>query len=310
MRSFNYISGATMLMLVVLAAPLPCFSQTTTEGQLPSLPAAVPDAQLPATTINAIPPVTVSPTNAEPATPENVPYIAMPAVPKGSRFSFGDSDVSILFLPSQTQVMKQALTNYESRPVRAAPTEKALEPTLTLDVVAAPNITEPEKYPVFYLSSIVYHGPGDWSLWLSGHKITSVKNLTDVTVTSVSADRASFVWKPAYAEALTLRMQNKTFAATDKVKNRLAANQSSSYSENNGQVSFTLKTNQTFAVGYFNTFEGYIESPKLEAALPVSAASSAPAASSVPAAVPNLPNGLDDVLKQKTVYDVIKAKGE
>ena len=353
MRALGPNGFKMLLVFMLVTPASYGLAQTTTQGALPAISAASsPGAMPPQAPVNATvtptiaataampltgtQPSTVSTTPAEsavgglPATPTN----AAPAVPvtpatvgatigaiindnaassSPAHFSFGDSDVSILFLPAQTQVMKQALTNFESRPVRATLVEKAKEPTLKLDVVAVEpqHVSEPTKYPVFYLSSIVYHGPNDWSLWLSGHKITSAKNATDVTVSGVSADQASFSWTPAYTEAMTLRKQHKTFASTDKVKNRLAAIQSGIYDEKSGKVTFHLKTNQSFVAGYFSTFEGYMESPTLEPALPPG--TPVPVPVPLAGAAPNTPhpdNNLDEVIQQKTISDVIKAKGE
>ncbi len=302
-----------------VAAPLP--SAPTPPATATAAPAALPvastaaktpspaataaaDVNLPAT---QQPATTAAPADSSIASviPSLVGDGASSAASANTHFSFGDSDVSILFLPSQTQVMKQALINFESRPVHTATVEKTKEPTLKLDVIAEPHVNEPEKYPVYYLSSIVYHSPSDWSIWLSGHKITSAKNNTELKVTGISSDQATFSWTPGYSEALTLRKQHKSFAETDKVKHRLAATQISSYNENTGTVTFTLRPNQTFAVGYFSTFEGFMESPKLELALPAAV----PVVPIVPAAPPQAPpESMDMPLKAKTIADVLHSR--
>ena len=245
-------------------------------GVVPTALPTAPVADRGSVPAGAVPAPTAEPTAAPAAVPTAVPaaitsadVVAGASISTPTRFSFGDSDLSILFLPEQIQAMKQGLTSFESHPARAASPEK--EVTLNLDDAAQPHSIEPKEYPVFYLSSIVYHSAGDWSLWLSGHKMTSAKNTTDIKVKSISSEQATFVWTPEYSELLKQRKENKTFANTDKVKHRLAAIQSFSYDEKAGELTFTLRPNQTFAVGYFSLFEGYMETPKMDPALPTSA---------------------------------------
>jgi hypothetical protein len=184
------------------------------------------------------------------------------------KFSYGDSNLSVLFLPNQIDRMKQSIRTFETSSKDAKPTT-FIAPT---PVVEAPveKIIEPADYPVFYLSSIAFDGPNDWAIWMGGQKITSRRNDTDVTVLRVSPDSATFSWQPTYKEAIERRRAADLFAATDEVKNKLASVQSASQDEN-GSVIFTLRQNQAFAVGYFKTFEGFVKSPKLD---PISVAGS------------------------------------
>lgn len=178
------------------------------------------------------------------------------AVPE-KLFSYGNSKISLLFLPAQVERMKDSIRVFESVSHEAKPVFSAPEPVLQV----AEKITEPKDYPVFYLSSIAYDTPGDWSLWVSGHKITSRKNNTDLKVVSVTRDSASFVWTPSYLTAINRRRESEQFAPTDAVKNKLAAVQNIRQEEGGGPIAFTLRQNQTFAIGYFSIFEGYMDTP-------------------------------------------------
>lgn len=183
-----------------------------------------------------------------------------PAAPEKKDFSYGDSDLSILFLPTQIERMKSAIRSYESishdtvAPVPMAPTD--VSSTVS-------EIKEPLVYPVFYLASIVYHSPNDWSLWMSGRKITSGKNETDVSVLSISPNSATFIWRPSYSDTLLRRDRAAAYADATAYKNRLATSQSASLDKETGSIKFTLRENQTFVVGYFKIFEGFVESPGL-----------------------------------------------
>lgn len=178
-------------------------------------------------------------------------------------FSFGTSDYSILFLPTQVQRMKQEISAYESTGKSTA--LSVVVPDRNVAAVVEEKIVEPDTYPVFFLSSIVYETPNDWSIWMGGEKITSRKNDTEVTVLEVTRDSATFQWKPSYKIAITQRRDGEKFASVDLVNNKLATNQRVSYNSQAGAITFTLRQNQTFAAGYFKIFEGFVPSPKLEA---------------------------------------------
>jgi hypothetical protein len=189
--------------------------------------------------------------------------------------------------------MKEAVRSFEdSGATSQAPAP--VVPEVAAAAVPEPPIEDPLTMPVFYLASIAYDGPGDWSVWISGYKITSRKNDTDVNVIDVSPESVTFQWTPGFTKALLRRHHDKLFAPTDKVKNKLAALQRYSVNETTGTVTFTLKQNQSFAVGYFRVFEGYIDAPTL-AALPV--APPVAAATPVAASQPNgQPPGFDNGL--------------
>lgn len=178
--------------------------------------------------------------------------------------SMGNSRISVFMTPIEFKAMEDTLRIYETR----ASDVGNVAPELDLGLEPEPEqeqiiLTEPDLYPVFYLSSIVYNSPKDWSVWVSGHKITSQRNPTNLNVVSVSAERATFMWAPIYAEQIALRQKDNLFAPVDALKHRLAKAAPFSFDSAVGNVSFTLKANQSFAPAYMNIFEGYIESPKL-----------------------------------------------
>lgn len=252
-----------------------------------SLP-ALPDKQ------QVMPPVTegVPAANAT----ENPPAVgaAAEAIPPDQagvppkEFSYGKSNLSILFLPSQMLRMKEAIRTYESTNKEEKPATFVAPEPIIKKVEA--KINEPESYPVFYLASIAYEQPGDWSIWISGHKITSRKNETDVSILGVSREGVTFMWQPDYATAILRRKQDNAFAAIAPVKHKLAASQPLSINES-GAVTFTLRPNQSFAVGYLSVFEGYVDSPKLQ---PIMTESS----SSIDMSI--LPSGIMSGLSQPT----------
>ena len=227
---------------------------------LPQTPAAVPGALPNAGVVEAGLP-SMPQQSKEQINKDIAPLLAGVKAPEEKQYSYGNSALSVLFLPLQIEKMKEATRAFENTnangPVFATPAQ----PT----PVAAPAIVEPKEYPVFYLSSVAYDTPADWSLWLSGHKITSRKNETDVKVINVTREGATFVWTPTYNSAISKRRTSGQFATTDVVKNKLAVNQSLSQNEDTGAVTFTLRQNQTFAVAYFSIFEGYMDTTPVPA---------------------------------------------
>lgn len=178
-------------------------------------------------------------------------------------YSYGIVNYSVFFTPKQIDHMKSAIRSYEDTPHETAAT--TFVAPVEVEKPAEVKIDEPQNYPVFYLASIAYDTPSDWSLWISGHKITSHRNDTDVKVIAVSRDSATFQWKPAYANAITQRRNGHSFADSEPVKNKLADAQNISFDDATGTTTFTLRQNQSFVVGYFKLFEGYIPTPKMEA---------------------------------------------
>lgn len=246
--------------------PLPptTLSQAGTNG-LPKLPgsAAVPTAPVAKVSSESV----VPNPNGLPAVPSPQPAVrqeaGIVAPPKSDQktYSYGKSSLSVLFLPTQIDRMRAGMKAYEDAHAPGNVVFSKVEPEKPVTVEE--KVKEPDNYPVFFLSSVVYHDPSDWSLWISGHKITSRKNDTDVNVLAVSREGATFSWKPSYADVIARRVEEKKIAAPDAVKNKLAVHQLVTQDPQTQAITFTLKQNQTFAVAYFRVFEGFMDSAAL-----------------------------------------------
>ncbi len=184
----------------------------------------------------------------------SAPKIALNKLPA----SMGGEQLSIFFTPDNIREMAEALHAYEG-----SPGTPVIAPQPTPVKQEQQEIEEPASYPVFYLSSIAFRANNDWSIWVSGRKITSRKNPTTLRILNVTANQVSFSWEPTYKEALAIRTKKDLFAPTGPVKNRLTKTPSYRYNELTGVITFTLKANQSLTVGYMNTFEGYMASPSL-----------------------------------------------
>lgn len=304
----------------ILAAPLayaaapPAFPPSSPTPSVPATAAPVePTAAItplaPAAVDPMLPPVASAPAAATVAAtppastaPDVAPVETSTAKPT-AKTSLGAAPISIFLSPAKLQALEEALYEYESHPGAAAKVDPALEAVFE----SKPKVEEPETYPVFYLSSIAYRAADDWTIWVSGHKITSRKNTTDITVISVSPTQASFMWKPTYSEALTTRKRDNKFAPLDAVKNKLTRPSSYNYDEQTGVTTFTLRPNQSFVTAYMNTFEGYIESPKLT---PLSTEADAAAKTkATPAAQTTSPPTIGGVPEQRTLMEKVSTPG-
>lgn len=253
MRSLS-LRGMTLLSAALVGGA--ALAQGALEpSQLPALPAAIPVPAAAAAPVTSAPATPPAPAGDLPPLPATAASIFPSAAPL---YSFGDANVSIFFLPEQVQKMKAALTAYEDERRRMGGGDEQVN----LSGIDSTPVADPGTYPVFYLSSIVYRTAGDWTVWVSGHKITPLKNDTDLTVVGVSPEQVTFDWKPTYAEALAMRSKRGLFAPTDAIKNRLVP-EAFHFDEPVGLIRFTLKANQSFAIGYFSMFEGYMDSPPL-----------------------------------------------
>ncbi len=254
----HYRTAQSMIVLLMVCsaaafaqvppAELPAGSPTTALGVSAAMPtgAATPTPALPSLSMLGA----MKSENAQPASGTKM-------------YSYGTSPISVFFMPVQVDHMKTAIRTYEDSSHDTA--TKFVAPQPVAEKVETVKIAEPADYPVFYLASIVYNAPGTWSLWVSGHKITSRKNNTDLTVLQVSPDSATFSWSPTYAPAIVQRHTSKQFAPTDPIKNRLLKTQQINLNDKGNAITFTLHPNQSFSAGYFSNFEGYVASPKMPA---------------------------------------------
>ncbi|PZP86602.1 MAG: hypothetical protein DI582_02360 [Azospirillum brasilense] len=250
------------------------------EVNVPSVPAqplppveqlapAEPAAAQPLPPVEPLPPeanATVAPPvdTGLPAVPEQ-PAPATPAPPPSvdmnEPFSYGEFPYSLMYSPNQIENMKRVLKTYE--------TKRRLPGAADIEVVEEerPQLVitpEPDAYPVFTLASIVYRARNDWSVWISGMRITPKTNDQTLKVVGIGPDMVRFVWKPEYVMAMKRRAEADMFAKTDAVKHKLTKPNTAMLDTQADQVMFTLKPNQTFAPGYMATFEGRVAAPTLE----------------------------------------------
>ncbi len=278
--------------------PMPgAVSAPADQSPAPALPPVSNDG-LPVNPAAVVAPTTPSPTGTRSSIASAIEAMAQKNIqpeaeaPQPKVYPYGRSNLSVLFLPAQIESMKQAIRSYEDKVKDSNATAAA--PAAPTPVEQAVVIPEPPSYPVFFLASIAFDSPSDWSLWVSGAKITPRKNDTDLSIVRVTPDSVTFSWMPSYNQAIKNRRTQSLFASTEPVKNKLASAQTADMDPITGKVTFTLRQNQSFVVGYFSAFEGFVEAPKLTPiTLPTSNPDGSVAApdGSVTAYNPNIPGG-------------------
>lgn len=189
------------------------------------------------------------------------------------RFSFGTFPFSLLFMPDQVTALQTVLKAVESQ--KTSPTTTAAGTATSEELapfLANPNvINEPSIYPVFYLSSVVYHDANDWVVWLANKRITPKNNNGELQVTSVTSQGVTFRWKPSYIGTLVRRKNEDKLTDATPVQNRLTVADSVTLNTVENAVSFSLKPNQSFSAAHLKTFEGKVNAsapPALVANIP------------------------------------------
>lgn len=233
--------------------PLPQASALP-DVQVPTVPTVVPADQ------TMLPIVPSQPAETSFAEVADAPSLT-PTIPLDAPFSYGAFSSTLMFAPSRIEAMKRVLNDYEmKRRMGTAGDIEVVEEQAPPPVI----VPEPDAYPVFTLGSIAYRARNDWTVWISGLRITPKTNDQEIRVVAVGPDRARFMWKPNYIDSLKRRVAENKIVNTDAVKHKATRPNTALLDAQTGQVYFSLKPNQSFAPGYMATFEGKIAAPTLE----------------------------------------------
>lgn len=122
----------------------------------------------------------------------------------------------------------------------------------------------PIEAPAFYLKSILYFSPDNWSLWLNNKKLSdnTDKTIENITLVDISHKQASFLWKnttidliyPDWKDLFTAIEDNK-YASPEK--NILV-------DASTGNITFILKPNQSLVSKTLEIVEGPAKSSSLD----------------------------------------------
>lgn len=176
--------------------------------------------------------------------------------------SYGTMKKSAIFPDSDIELMRTALDKSERIMAAGQMPSPEMETVQTPVEAAPPPQQLPDLlFPVYHVSSILYHSPGDWMVWLNGQRVTPKRNKGDVRVTGVSRDFVQLSWKPDNWEYRQQVWNDKTALAPEL--QRILAAQARTYVNVQGQtVSAVMRANQTWVTVNPIVVEG--KHPELE----------------------------------------------
>jgi hypothetical protein len=227
------------------------------------VPAPVPVAPpaLPPSPVVVSPPSPASPATISPPAPPPVPTVVVtkeqpiskPDEPQNS-LSIREPSLtkSIFFTQDQIIHIRDAIIAYEKfKSLQALNAQTHAKDFLSQLDDAKKNPAAAEKnflYPQFYLQSLVYHSPTDWSVQVNDRKITSESKVlpdTSLRVVSVNKNAVIFSWTPVDLSQVIEAWRKKHYPGVD-------------VDEGAGVVNFTLTVNQTFASYTMRIAEGKV----------------------------------------------------
>jgi hypothetical protein len=228
---------ARWLMLALAAA----LAAPAHAGDLPPNPVAVKSEDVPPEASSssvpgargvAMPEVTIAQPSINPAAP-----VGAPAGPVKS----------LLYTQSEIASINNALAVYASRGAGANVADEGKD--FLNQLQNAHGDRQVEKffvYPQFYLESLAYHTPSDWSVRINGRKLTqTVPKDEELHILAIDKEKTQVEWKPLNMQKVAAVWNNSPDSSIDVDLRR-------------GTVIFTLRHNQTFSSYVMRVLEGKV----------------------------------------------------
>ncbi|GEM_PF-6033928 len=256
-------------------------------------PVSVKAQDMPELDLLTTPNTSAVPVEAAPQTPSTTPPIpTTPAAtgdmqkqvslspqdaPVARPLSVGTFGSSIMYLPEDFANMIRILQAYEGSQTgpNLADTSFSDDDILSqiLDDAGETAAEEVEivPFPDYYVSSIVYRGPGNWAVWVNGESYTSRKPAGEaepLTIAGISREQVTLNWKPDNPQRAS-ELWEATKANPDKAfRHRSAKQVSIDYDNKANSFLVTMQPNQTFSPEKMDIMEGSIM-PQAAPAVPV-----------------------------------------
>ncbi len=119
---------------------------------------------------------------------------------------------------------------------------------------------EPEILPNFYLNSLIYEKPNQWTLWINRQRLSAGKPQNDklgITVKSVDNERVTIAWQPDNMVMAYQRWQQYQEGSENRRnRHREAQHANVQLNEEEGVFTVSLRPNQTFAAESMQVLEG------------------------------------------------------
>ncbi|PIR38465.1 MAG: hypothetical protein COV35_06775 [Alphaproteobacteria bacterium CG11_big_fil_rev_8_21_14_0_20_39_49] len=138
----------------------------------------------------------------------------------------------------------------DNRTRRAAPTTTTnVEP-----IIEVPQIERPKEAPAFYLSSILYLSPDNWSVWINGQKVSFGEGYNNVEIVKVTETEVTMIWRDSMIDYVSPGWKDKYNLMAD---DRFMSNERNVVVDlENGDISFVLGVNQSFDSMSMEIIEG------------------------------------------------------
>ncbi|MBP7710249.1 MAG: hypothetical protein KA100_04180 [Rickettsiales bacterium] len=121
--------------------------------------------------------------------------------------------------------------------------EKAEEAEKIRKAEELKNLENEKSY--IYMASIIYFNPKDWIVWINDKKITSKTNDSkkELFIESIKKDRVKILWKLSLSKWKIISGKREEFAPPVNAENQI-------------EIHFELKPNQTFVLSSSKVVEG------------------------------------------------------
>lgn len=128
----------------------------------------------------------------------------------------------------------------------------------TADQDEQSQVELPTEAPAFYLRSILYFSPDNWTIWLNNEKISSNSEyIGELSIIKVTGNEVVFLWKDTQLDSIYPGWDSKFTHLGD---NRFVSNNKNMVIDlASGDVSFILGPNQSLVTKNMQIVEGQVE---------------------------------------------------
>lgn len=124
-------------------------------------------------------------------------------------------------------------------------------------IIDVPDVAKPVSAPVFYLSSILYLEPDNWSVWINGQKVSFGEEHEEFEIVKVNESNVSLIWRDTMIDYIFPEWGEYFEPMSD---DRFVSNNKNIVIDvETGDVSFVLGVNQTLDTSVMQVVEGEIK---------------------------------------------------
>lgn len=164
----------------------------------------------------------------------------------------------------------------------------------------AVQVKMPKVAPTFYINSVLFEGPDNWTIWLNSRRIRAGTTFPDLEIASVKDDKVELRWKTDQLDYISPNWDQKIKAVDVKPGDPLpewayvSADKNVFVDQTRRTVRFFIGPHQSFVTRKMEVVEGKAKSVFFKAATPTAAMPgapgmiSAPGVAGTPGAYPNM----------------------